>query len=152
AEAMHATDCLRDPSAIEIRICSAGGVGRRERDLDEIAGEILPHPLSVLRKLWPKADWKPEHWSVNHPRPGEAMISGNYAGALFSMLISMHARPTCFEMTICSSRETLQLDFFHGFGVRYDGRVSRGRKILRPFSAAVKLLGAASVNLLSRTI
>jgi predicted dehydrogenase len=152
ADAMHAIDDLTDPSVIEIRICSAGGVGHTERDLDEIAGEILPHPLSVLRKLWPNTDWKPELWSVSHSRPGEVLVSGEYAGALLSILISMHARPTCFEMMVCGARGAIQLDFFHGFAVRHDGRVSRMRKILRPFSATVKLFGAASANLLSRAI
>jgi predicted dehydrogenase len=152
AEAMHATEYLRNPSAIEIRICSAGGVGCTQRDLDEIAGEILPHPLSVLRKLWPNADWRPELWSVSHPRPGEMLVSGEHEGALLSLLISMHARPTCFEMMVCGGRGTLQLDFLHGFAVRHDGRVSRARKVLRPFSAAAKSLGAASANLLNRAI
>jgi predicted dehydrogenase len=152
AHALQAIDYLRAPSAIEIRICSAGGVGRTERDLDEIAGEILPHPLSVLRKLWPNADWKPELWCVSHSRPGEMLVSGDYAGALLSMLISMHARPTCFETIVCGGRGTLQLDFFHGFSVRYDGHISRARKVLRPFSAAIRLLGVASANLLNRAI
>src|SRR5262249_38633709 len=80
------------------------------------------------------------------------LVSGKYAGALLSILISMHARPTCFEMIVCGGRGALQLDFFHGFGIRYDGRVSHARKVLRPFSAAAKLLGAASANLLNRTI
>lgn len=152
ANAMHAIDYLRDASAIEIRICSAGGTGRTDRELDEIAAEILPHPLSVLRRLWPNADWKPELWSVSHSRPGEVLVSGEYAGALLSMLISMHARPTCFEMTVCGDRGAIQLDFFHGFAVRHDGRVSRMRKILRPFSATIKVFGAASANLLNRAI
>jgi predicted dehydrogenase len=149
-DAMQAIDYLTDPLAIELRICSAGGVGRTEEDLDEIAGEILPHPLSVLRKLWPNSDWKPELWSVCRSRPGEVLVSGVYAGALLSMLISMHARPTCFEMMVYGGRRTLQLDFFHGFSVRHDGRVSRARKVLRPFSAAINLLGASSANLLRR--
>jgi predicted dehydrogenase len=152
ADAMHALADLGDPFAIEIRICSAGGVGRGEGDLHEIAGEILPHPLSVLRKLWPNVAWEPERLFVSHTRPGELLISGEYGGALLSILLSMHGRPTCFEMMICGGRGAVQLDFFHGFAVRHDGRVSRMRKILRPFSAAVKQLGIASTNLLNRAI
>lgn len=152
ADAMQVIAYLRDPSAIEIRICSAGGVGRTESDLDKIAGEILPHPLSVLRKLWPNAVWKPNLWFVSHSQPGELLVSGEYAGALLSILISMHGRPTCFEMLVYGGHGAIQFDFFHGFAVRYDGRVSRVRKILRPFSAAVKLFGAASTNLLNRAI
>jgi predicted dehydrogenase len=150
AYAMQAIDYIEGPFAIDIRICSAGGVGRTEEDLDKIAGEILPHPLSVLRKLWANADWKPELWSVSRSRPGEVLVSGVYAGALLSMLISMHARPTCFEMMVYGGRGTVQLDFFHGFSVLHDGRVSRVRKVLRPFSAAINLFGASATNLLRR--
>jgi hypothetical protein len=62
----------------------------------------------------------------------------------------MHARPTCFEMTVHSDRGTIALDFFHGFAIRYQGKVSRFRKIARPFANSLKLFGAASRNLISR--
>jgi predicted dehydrogenase len=139
-----------DVLAIDARIYSAGGEGRPEKALDEIVGEILPHPLSILRKLWPKARLEPECWSVNRSRLGEWLISGKHAGALFSMTISMHARPTCFEMSISGDRGSLQLDFFHGFSIRQDGRTSRSRKIARPFARSVKVLAAASTNLVGR--
>jgi predicted dehydrogenase len=150
--AMQAIAALGDLSTIEMRAYSAGGIGRTERELDEIAGEILPHPLSVLRKLWPGAVWQPEHWFVTHSRPGDLLVSGEYSGALLSMFISMHARPTCFEMTVHGARGAIQLDFFHGFAVRHGGRASRMRKIARPFTAAVKLFSTASTNLLGRAI
>ncbi len=141
---------LGDISLIDVRICSAGGDGRTEAELDVIAGEILPHPLSVLCKLWPHTGWKPERWFVAHPRPGELLVSGEHTGALLSMFISMHARPTCFDMTIYGGGGAIQLDFFHGFSVHYDGGVSRLRKILRPFTAPTKLFGTAAVNILGR--
>jgi predicted dehydrogenase len=141
---------LGDVSAIDIRICSAGGMGRAPSELDDIVGEILPHPLSVLRKLWPDAAWQPELWSVVHQRQGELLVSGEHAGALLSMLVSMHARPTCFEMNLYCSKGVVHLDCFHGFALRHDGRVSRLRKMARPFSASSKLFGSASVNLLLR--
>jgi hypothetical protein len=120
--------------------------------LDEIVGEILPHPLSVLRRLWPQTPWEPQSWFVSHSRPGELLVSGEHAGVLLSVLVSMHARPTCFEMTVRGQSSAIHLDFFHGFAVRHDGRVSRLRKILHPFVAASKLFGTASINLFARGI
>ncbi len=148
--AARALGGLGDLSVIDIRICSAGGIGRTERELDEILDDILPHPLSVLRKLWPHARLEPQHWFVSHPRAGELSVSGVHSGAHLSMSITLHARPTRFEMMVSGTRGAVQLDFFHGFAVRHDGSVSRLRKVAQPFGAALNLLGAASVNLLGR--
>jgi predicted dehydrogenase len=148
--AVQALDGLGDLSLIDIRICSAGGIGRTDLELDEIVGDILPHPLSVLRRLWPHARLEPHDWFVSRPRAGELSASGVHAGAHLSMLISLHARPTRFEMTVSGACGTVQLDFFHGFAVRHDSRVSRFHKAARPFGAALKLFGATSGNLLRR--
>jgi predicted dehydrogenase len=137
-------------AAIDFRICSAGGAGRPERELDAIVTEILPHPLSVLRKLWPKAPLEPQLWGLNRAREGELLISGQHANALLSVLISMHGRPPCFEMTIRGEQGTVRVDFFHGFATVHHGGASRARKLLRPFYDAGKSLSAASINLLRR--
>jgi predicted dehydrogenase len=150
--AAQALGGLGDLSSIDFMICSAGGTTRTEQELDEIVCDILPHPLSILRKLWPHASWEPRHWFASRPRPGDLLVGGEYAGALLSLRISMHARPTCFEMTICGRNGSVQLDFFHGFAVRYDGGASRLRKITRPFTTALKQFGTASKNLLGRGI
>lgn len=87
---------------------------------------------------------------MSRRQPGELSVSGVYGGAHLSMLISMEARPTRFEMTVCGSGGAVQFDFFHGFAVRHDGRVSRLRKAARPCATAFKLFGAASANLAGR--
>jgi predicted dehydrogenase len=148
--AAEALATLEGPCAIDFRVYSAGGAGRSESELDEIVGNILPHPFSVLRRLWPHAAWEPHRWFVIRPRPGELLVAGEHAGALLSLLVSIHARPTCFEMTVHSRRGAIALDFFHGFAIRYDGKVSRFRKIARPFAISLKLFGAASRNLIRR--
>jgi predicted dehydrogenase len=148
--AARALGGLDDPCMIDFRICSAGGIGRDESGLDKIVGEILPHPFSVLRRLWPEAAWEPHRWFVSRPRPGELLVGGEHAGALLSLVVSMHARPTCFEMTVYGRHGTIELDFFHGFAIRRDGSVSRLRKIVRPFATSLKLFGAASMNLIAR--
>jgi predicted dehydrogenase len=135
-DAAQALAGLGDLSVIDIRICSAGGIGRTEQVLDEILGDILPHPLSVLRRLWPHVRLESQHWFVSHPLAGELSVTGVHAGAHLSMLISLHGRPTRFEMMVSGTRGAVQLDFFHGFAVRHDGRVSRLRKAARPFGTA----------------
>ncbi len=149
-DAAQALAGLGDPCAIDFRILSDGGTGRRESELDDIVGDILPHPFSVLRRLWPQAAWEPHRWFVTRPRPGELLVGGEHAGALLSLLVSMHARPTSFEMLVYGRRGAIALDFFHGFAVRHDGNVSRLRKIARPFATSLKLFGAASMNLIGR--
>jgi predicted dehydrogenase len=149
-DAAKALAGLGNPCAIDFRILSDGGTGHSESELDDIVCDILPHPFSVLRRLWPQAAWEPHRWFVSRPRPGELLVGGEYAGALLSLLVSLHARPTCFEMLVHGSRHTIVLDFFHGFAVRYNGNVSRLRKIVRPFSTSLKLFCAASMNLIGR--
>lgn len=149
-DAARALPGLGRLSLIDIRICSAGGIGRTERELHELVGDILPHPLSILRKFWPSSVLEPQHWHVSRPGPGELSVAGIHAGANLSMLISLHARPTRFEMMVSGTRGSIQLDFFHGFALRHDGQVSRLRKASHPFTAALSLFGAATVNLLAR--
>jgi predicted dehydrogenase len=141
-----------DPCAIDFRICSAGGAGQGDSELDDIVADILPHPFSMLRRLWPRVPWEPNRWFVIRPRAGELLVAGEHAGALLSVLVSMHARPTCFEMTVRNPRGAFALDLFHGFGIRHNGNVSRLRKIVRPFATSLKLFGAASRNLIGRAL
>lgn len=152
AVAMGALAGLGAVSAIDFRICSAGGAGRPDGELDDIVTEILPHPLSVLRVLWPEASWRPQNWFVSHPRPGDLLVGGEHAGAALSILVSMHARPTSFEMTVRGSHGSIQLDLFHGFAVQHNGRVSRLDKAFQPFASALKQFGAATTNLVRRGI
>src|SRR5260370_17999537 len=66
------------------------------------------------------------------------------------MLISRHARRTRFDMMISGTGGAVQLDFFHGFALRHDSRVSRFRKAARPFGVALKQFGAPSGNFVNR--
>jgi hypothetical protein len=93
---------------------------------------------------------EPHRWFVIRPRSGELLVAGEYAGALLSLMVSMHTRPTCFEMTVNCQRGALALDFFNGFAIRHNGNVSRLRKIARPLATSLKLFGSASRNLISR--
>jgi predicted dehydrogenase len=136
---------------IAFTICSAGGIGRVPHELDEIVADILPHPLSLLRRLWPGLPLDSEGWSLEHPGAGELLVSGTHGGALMSCALSLAARPTKFDLTIRCDAGTVQLDLFHGYAVAYPGAVSRLRKVAQPFAGSTRLFGAASANLVRRT-
>jgi len=133
-------------------IFTAGGAGRAARGLDELVADILPHPLAVLRRLWPTAEWTPGHWRVTRAGPGELMVSGMHAGGLLSLLISVSARPTCFDLVVHGANGTAEADLFHGFAVFHPGAVSRLRKLVRPFASVGRRFGAASYNIASRAL
>ncbi len=148
--AAAALGTLGPVSRISFDICSAGGAGRPADALDEITADILPHPLSILRRLWPGAPLEAARWCMHHPSAGELLISGAHAGALLSISISMNARPTCFEMAVQCHKGSLRLDLFHGFALVRGGGVSRLRKAMRPFTDAGGSFAAAAANLCRR--
>src|SRR5262245_41728126 len=85
---------IGDVVHIEVTFCSAGGSGRATARLDEIAAEILPHPLS-LAQLFAPSLFARDAWEVRRPAPGELRVAiGGGSGATASILVSMRARPT----------------------------------------------------------
>ncbi|MBY0334741.1 MAG: Gfo/Idh/MocA family oxidoreductase [Acetobacteraceae bacterium] len=150
ARAATALGRLGAVSRITFDICSAGGQGRSGAALDEVVADILPHPLSVLLRLWPDARLEAAAWHVHHPGPGELLLSGGHAGALLTIAISTSARPTRFAMEAQCREGAVRLDFFHGFAVVLDGRTSRLRKATRPFADAGRTAAAAAANLARR--
>jgi len=145
-------DGLGPLSRIAFDIGSAGGAGQPPAALDAIVGDILPHPLSVLRRLFPGVPLQAGQWGVQHPRPGDLLLGGEHAGAMLSICISMNARPPCFGMALWGQGGGLQLDLFHGFVLRRPGGVSRLHKAARPFAEAAGSLVAATANLGRRTL
>ncbi len=137
---------------IDFAICSAGGEGQNAVALDSIMADILPHPLSVLRVIWPNEPFNVESWHALHTRAGEMQILGEFGQAALLIAISMHARPTRCGLAIRCSGGSINFDFFHGFTITEGGAVSRFHKIARPFVRSSKTLLAASENLLRRGI
>lgn len=136
---------------LRIVACSAGAVARSPSGSDDVAIEILPHPLSLIERFAPGA-LGCLRWSVAHPRPGELVLTGSDDRRTASCLVSMHGRPTSNEMTLIGTRGTIHLDLFHGFGVFESGTVSRATKIARPFQHAAAGLSSATSNLVGRLI
>ena len=143
--------CLGRLVHIDGTICSAGGVGRADQDLDEIVADILPHPLSLAQAFLP-AGLPKDNWMTIRPGHGELRAVGESAGITLSIFISMKARPTACSFQIIGADGTLHLDLFHGFAFLEPGIASRLRKIAHPFDLAVRRLSAAAVNLAQRAM
>lgn len=136
---------------IEATFCTAGGVGRQERELDSIVAEILPHPLSLAQVFLP-GGVVPASWTKLRPRVGEFRAMTEVNGVTMSVMISLQARPTQCTLKIFGASGTIHLDLFHGYGFIEPGAVSKERKILRPFDLAARRLAAASINLGKRAL
>ena len=133
-------------------ICSAGGADHESASIERILADILPHPLSVMRSLWPEIDLVDRNWNSFHPRNGELYLSALSGKTVTGIYISMNARPTRCEMDIYCERGRIHLNFFHGYAVVQKGRVSRFRKIIQPFGWSVRTFAAAGGNLVRRIV
>ena len=134
---------------VRFTMCSAGAQGRGPAEQDRIALEILPHPMSLLRRLV-AASLAGAEWSVFHPASGEIRALGRVGQLTTSVLVSMAGRPTVNRMELIGARGTIEVDLFHGFAMLRDGQVSRARKIAGPFVHAAGETGAAAGNLVRR--
>ncbi len=136
---------------MHVTICSAGGEGFEAEQLDLIAADILPHPLSLFQAVLNNL-LSDENWEVSRPRGGELRIEGYERETSFSIFISMNARPTNNSLQIFGTKGTINIDLFHGFAVMETGKVSKTRKILRPFDLAVRSFSGATLNLMRRAV
>jgi predicted dehydrogenase len=136
---------------VEATACSAGGEHSPTGTLDDIAGEILPHPLSLLEVLLePAVDGF--GWSAARPAEGELRATAVLEGTTVSISISMRGRPTRNELRLVGEAGTLHLDLFHGYAFAERGTVSRLDKIVRPFALSATRAGAAAANLAARAL
>lgn len=134
---------------VDTVICSAGAESSSGAERNRIALEILPHPLSLLRRLldWPVAE---TGWSVARAAAGELRLTGSANGASAAILVSMSGRPTRNTARFIAERGTVHLDLFHGFHVVETPTVSRGTKILRPLVVSARTFASATANLAGR--
>ncbi|MBA2260863.1 MAG: Gfo/Idh/MocA family oxidoreductase [Acidobacteria bacterium] len=132
-------------------LCSAGAAGAGPGAPGRVALEVLPHPLSIIARLFPDALGHAA-WSVRHPAPGEIRVLGQAGDLTVSIVVSMSARPTKNTMEILGVRGAVYVDLFHGFAVRYSGNVSRARKIAQPFLHGAGHIGVAAANLALRIV
>jgi predicted dehydrogenase len=135
---------------VDLVACSAGAESCNDRDRHRIAVEILPHPLSQLRRLL-GSTFASAEWHALAPVPGEIRVTCQMGETTASILVSMGGRPTRNSLRVIGSGGTLHVDFFHGFVVPEGGAVSRARKVLRPLTHSMYTLLAASANLARRS-
>lgn len=136
---------------IAFDICSAGAE-RGGMDLDELVGEILPHPLSMVQKFIPSANLSAVEWTCLRTSPGEWQIHAPVEGVTLTLSMSMSGRPTRFLTEITANTGSIKLDNFHDFSVPLSGTVSRTQKLAAPFVRDGLGLYAAGKNLVSRAL
>ncbi|MGI8617902.1 MAG: Gfo/Idh/MocA family protein [Gemmatimonadaceae bacterium] len=136
--------------AFDYRACSAG-VSTAPLRADDVAADVLPHPLALLDVFVPEA-LETMAWHVYRPSAGEIAFSGMSGGTAISVLISMHARPPRHELTLFTDTCTVRADLFHGFAWRESGATSRLAKLARPFTAGAAVSITAAVNLVRRAL
>ncbi len=136
---------------VDVRMCSAGGAGADPETRDQIAQEILPHPLALLARLLPQS-LDAFDWSVRHPELGELRALGEADRVTAAIVISMNGRPNVNRVDLIARRGTIHLDWFHGFSTVHRGGVSGVHKLTRPFSFAASTTAAAGANLIRRAL
>ena len=136
---------------VEVIIRSAGGEWDNSDDLDVIAFDILPHPLSLLQSFI-QGGLPDSGWNVVHNRSGEIRCNAPVHGMTAGFVISMSGRPPICSLSIVGTNGAFYADLFHGSAYFEPGSTSRSMKILRPFTSSLRSLGSLSVNFLGRII
>lgn len=134
----------------DYRACSAGASTAPDR-ADEVAADILPHPLALLDVFVPEA-LETMAWQAYRPCAGEIVVTGVAGITAITVLVSMHARPPRHDLTLMTDACTVTADLFHGFAWRESGVTSRLAKLARPFTAGAAASSAAAVNLVRRAL
>lgn len=135
---------------VDVTICSAGATGATDAVREQVAADILPHPLSLVQRVL-AARVADLGWVVHQPVPGDVRTATACGETTVSILISMSGRPTTNAMRLIGARGTIHVDLFHGFAVAEPGGVSRARKVTQPFTRSAAVATAAALNLLQRS-
>lgn len=137
---------------VEAVICSAGAEGADAAGRDQVALDVLPHPLSLLARLLSAATVSGLRWQVLHGGAGEIRASAAAGGTTAAIAVSMGARPTQNVLRVLADGGSIHCDLFHGFAVAEPGTVSRARKIVHPFATGTATMLAAGGNLVRRAV
>lgn len=135
----------------DYRLCSAGASGSAGL-VDQIAADVLPHPLSLVEALAPGGLEAIRRWRVDRPASGELSATALHGEGLVRLLVSMHGRPPQHELTLVTDGGTLTVDLFHGFAWVEGPGVSRLRKAVRPFVCSGAVAAGAALGLARRAL
>jgi predicted dehydrogenase len=130
---------------------SAGGEGQGPQARRALVLGILPHPLSLFRKVLGHGVTG-EGWSVVVSGDDELELAGRGGSVPLRIDIGLRARPTRNELILTGSRATVRVDLFHGYAVIEQGGTSRTAKALAPLRAGTRLLWTAGANLARRAV
>jgi len=144
----HTVGTVRQITSV---ICSAGAEKQADADHDQLAFNILPHPLSLAASVLPRG-LAAAQWRTTRSGPGEIQATAAIDGASVAILISTHGRPTRNSFRVTGENATWHADLFHGFAFREEGRVSRLNKMTRPFAIAGRTFAAATDNAARRAM
>lgn len=136
---------------IDLQFYSAGGDNFPVSDHSQIAADILPHPVSILSRLFPGKPLAKMDWNILASGAAGWEMTTQIDGIFIRISISLRARPTCAVLTLRGARGSFVADLFHDYVLFRDGIPSRRTKMLRPFADAFGHLFRASVNIVGRT-
>jgi predicted dehydrogenase len=136
---------------VDATFCSAGGERVAGSNLDEIAADILPHPLALIERLVPGA-LAAIQWHAVRTLAGEWRATGAGHDLSASILVSLQGRPTECSLRIVTDGGVIQVDLFHGFATVDTAPASKAAKIGRPFRISTTQIGQAGWNLARRLI
>jgi predicted dehydrogenase len=144
-------DRLGELVRVSYRTCSAGGTGRSPEERRSVLLEILPHPASLLHRVFGEQADGAELEVVRFTSDDLDLV-GRLGDTLVEASISLRARPTRHELELVGTQATGFADLFHGYAFVERGAVSRPAKVARPFRVGGRLLAGAGVNLAARAI
>ncbi len=137
-------------AAINLQFFTAGGAGFSHYDWPRVAADILPHPVSILQRLFPGTDLTSASWRIAGATHGHWEMSTAIEGVFVCITLSLISRPTGAHLTVDADNGSFEADLFHDYSIWMGGEVSRSAKIAQPFERSFKHLAAASVNLARR--
>jgi predicted dehydrogenase len=135
----------------EYSVRSAGGEGLAPDARRALVLGILPHPLSLFRKVLGHG-LPADSWDVLVSSDDELELAGRDREVRLRIDIGLRARPTRNELILAGSRATARVDLFHGYAVIEAGGTSRAAKAAAPLRAGARVLWAAGTNLVRRTL
>lgn len=132
-------------------LLNSAGAEKSPDTPEEVLQQMLPHPLSVIHRLGgdqSKAD------DLILRRQSDTRTEFELKGLSFpfEVVLDLMARPTRHELTVFGTGGTAYVDFFHGYCFFEGGEVSRKKKVLLPFEHGLKRIGAATNELVVRSI
>lgn len=143
-----------DPQALlhlNIVACTAGASRLGASGRDDVALSILPHGLSLARRITGEAVGDIS-WTVLRPLAGEFHCLATLNRATVSILVSTLGRPPVNTLQAVMRDRTVDVDLFHGYSISIRGGTGRTFKVLRPFLIASHTASGAALNGMRRAI